>query len=77
MFVEVAVRDLEITLAALVLAWMTEVRSDALHSGVAHERSAQGAIAAGCARAQNRAEIMHQGRSWTLFRALSVSIHAF
>ncbi len=46
MFFDVAVRDLEIALAALVLARMTEVRSDALHSDVPHERSAQGAIAA-------------------------------
>ena len=46
MFFDVAVRDLEIALAALVLARMTEVRSDALHSDVPRERSAQGAIAA-------------------------------
>lgn len=46
MFFDVAVRDLEIALAALVLARMTEVRSDALHSDVPHERGAQGAIAA-------------------------------
>jgi hypothetical protein len=32
MFFDVAVRDLEISLAALVLARMTEVRSDALDS---------------------------------------------
>jgi hypothetical protein len=44
MFFDVAVRDLEITLAALVLARMTEVRSDALHSDVPHERSAQGLL---------------------------------
>ena len=46
MFFDVAVRDLEMALAAFVLARMTEVRRDALHSHVLHERSANVAIAA-------------------------------
>jgi uncharacterized membrane protein len=46
MFFDVAVRDLEIALAAFVLARMTEVRSDALHSDVLHERSANAVVAA-------------------------------
>jgi len=40
MFFDVAVRDVEMALAAFVLARMTEVRADALSSDVRHERSA-------------------------------------
>jgi uncharacterized membrane protein len=43
---DVAVRDVEMALTALVLARMTEVRSDALQSDIPHERSAIGVIAA-------------------------------
>lgn len=46
MFFDVAVRDVEMALAAFVLARMTEVRSDALQSEVPRERSANGAVAA-------------------------------
>ena len=46
MFFDVAVRDVEMALAAFVLARMTEVRSDALQSDVPRERSANGAVAA-------------------------------
>ncbi len=46
MFLDVAVRDLEMALAAYVLARLTEVRSEALRSDLSRERSAQGAIAA-------------------------------
>jgi hypothetical protein len=46
MFFDVAVRDIEMALAAFVLARMTEVRRDALQSEVAHERSANAAVAA-------------------------------
>jgi uncharacterized membrane protein YphA (DoxX/SURF4 family) len=46
MFLDVAVRDLEMALAAYVLARLTEVRSDALRSDLPRERSAQGVIAA-------------------------------
>ena len=46
MFFDVAVRDVEMALAAFVLARMTEVRSDALQSDTPHERSAIGIIAA-------------------------------
>src|SRR5437660_11153624 len=46
MFLDVAVRDLEIAVAAFVLARMTEVRRDALHSDVLHERSANAVVAA-------------------------------
>ena len=46
MFFDVAVRDIEMALAAFVLARMTEVRRDALQSDVAHERSANAAVAA-------------------------------
>jgi len=46
MFLDVAVRDVEMALAAYVLARLSEARSDALHSDVPHEQSAQGAIAA-------------------------------
>ena len=43
---DVAVRDVEMALAAFVLARMTEVRSDALQSDVPWERSANEAVAA-------------------------------
>ena len=46
MFFDVAVRDVEIALAAFVLARMTEVRSDALQSDVPSERSANAIVAA-------------------------------
>jgi uncharacterized membrane protein len=46
MFFDVAVRDVEMALAAFVLARMTEVRRDALQSDVSHERSASVAVAA-------------------------------
>ena len=46
MFFDVAVRDVEMALAAFVLARMTEVRRDALHSDVSHERSSSAAVAA-------------------------------
>jgi uncharacterized membrane protein len=46
MFFDVAVRDVEMALAALVLARMTEVRSDAQQSEIPRERSANGALAA-------------------------------
>ena len=46
MFFDVAVRDVEMALAAFVLARITEVRSDALQSGVPHELSAKGPVAA-------------------------------
>ena len=46
MFFDVAVRDLEMALAAFVLARMTEVRGDALQSDIPHERSAIRVIAA-------------------------------
>ena len=46
MFFDVAVRDVEIALAAFVLARMTEVRSDALQSDVPNERSANAIVAA-------------------------------
>jgi hypothetical protein len=46
MFLDVAVRDVQIALAAFVLARMTEVRSDALQSDVPHEGSARGPVAA-------------------------------
>jgi hypothetical protein len=45
MFFDIAVRDVERALAAFVLARMTEVRTDALHGGVQHGRSAN-AVAA-------------------------------
>ena len=45
MFFDIAVRDLEMALAAFVLARMTEVRRDALRSETPHERSAN-AVAA-------------------------------
>lgn len=40
MYFDVAVRDVEMALAAFVLARLTEVRADALASDVRHERSA-------------------------------------
>jgi uncharacterized membrane protein YphA (DoxX/SURF4 family) len=40
MYFDVAVRDLEMALAAFVLARMTEVRADAQPSAIRHERSA-------------------------------------
>jgi hypothetical protein len=46
MFFDVAVRDLEMALAAFVLARMTEVRREALHSDVSHERIANAVVAA-------------------------------
>jgi hypothetical protein len=46
MFFDVAVRDVEMALAAFVLARMTEVRTAALQSGVPHEHSARGPVAA-------------------------------
>ena len=45
-FFDVAVRDVEMALAAFVLARMTEFRRDALHSDVPHERSANSVVAA-------------------------------
>jgi hypothetical protein len=46
MFFDVAVRDVEMALAAFVLARMTEVRSNALQSEVQHEPSANTVVAA-------------------------------
>jgi uncharacterized membrane protein YphA (DoxX/SURF4 family) len=46
MFFDVAVRDVEMALAAFVLARMTEVRSNALKSEVQHEPSANTVVAA-------------------------------
>lgn len=46
MFFDVAVRDAEMALAAFVLARMTEVRRDALQSGVPQEHSAKAPVAA-------------------------------
>ena len=46
MFFDVAVRDVEIALAAFVLARITEVRSDALLGDVTHERRAKAVVAA-------------------------------
>ena len=46
MFFDIAVRDVEMALAAFVLARITEVRRDALLMDVPHEGSAGGAIAA-------------------------------
>ena len=46
MFFDVAVRDVEMALAAFVLARLTEVRRDALHSDVSHERIANAVVAA-------------------------------
>lgn len=46
MFFDVAVRDVEMAVAAFVLARMTEVRTNALQNDVSHERSASAAVAA-------------------------------
>jgi len=46
MFFDIAVRDVEMALAALVLARMTEVRSDALQNDVPQERNTNAAAAA-------------------------------
>ena len=46
MFLDVAVRDLEMALAAFVLARMTEVREDTLDNEVVHEEPANAVIAA-------------------------------
>jgi uncharacterized membrane protein len=46
MFFDVAVRDVEMALAAFVLARMTEVRTAALQSGVPREHSAKAPVAA-------------------------------
>jgi uncharacterized membrane protein len=46
MFFDIAVRDVEMALAALVLARMTEVRSDALQNDVPQERHTNAAVAA-------------------------------
>jgi hypothetical protein len=46
MFFDVAVRDVEMAVAAFVLARMTEVRRDALQSDVSRERSARSAVVA-------------------------------
>jgi len=46
MFFDVAVRDVEMVVAAFVLARMTEVRTAALQSGVPHEHGARGPVAA-------------------------------
>jgi uncharacterized membrane protein YphA (DoxX/SURF4 family) len=46
MFFDVAVRDVEIALAAFVLARMTEVRRDALQSDALGEEKAKAAVAA-------------------------------
>ena len=45
MFFDIAVRDVEMALAAFVLARMTEVRSDALQNDVPQERSTNAAAA--------------------------------
>jgi uncharacterized membrane protein YphA (DoxX/SURF4 family) len=46
MFFDVAVRDVEMALAAFVLARMTEVRRDALQSDIPHDRRESAAVAA-------------------------------
>jgi uncharacterized membrane protein YphA (DoxX/SURF4 family) len=46
MFSDVAVRDVEMALAAFVLARMTEVRRDALQSDIPHDRRENAAVAA-------------------------------
>jgi len=46
MFFDVAVRDVEMALAAFVLARMTEVRSDAVQSDVPQRRRANDVVAA-------------------------------
>jgi len=45
MFFDIAVRDVEMALAAFVLARMTEVRSDALQNDVPQERNTNAAAA--------------------------------
>ena len=45
-FFDVAVRDVEIALAAFVLARITEVRRNALPSDIPHERTANAEVAA-------------------------------
>lgn len=45
MFFDVAVRDLEIALAAFVLARITEVRRDALHGDILPEQSVKAVVA--------------------------------
>jgi hypothetical protein len=45
-FFDIAVRDVEMALAAFVLARMTEVRSDALRNDVPQERSTNAVVAA-------------------------------
>jgi len=46
MFFDVAVRDVEMALAAFVLARMTEVRRDALQTDIPHDRRENAAVAA-------------------------------
>jgi hypothetical protein len=46
MFFDIAVRDVEMAVAAFVLARMTEVRRDELQGEVSHERSANAVVAA-------------------------------
>lgn len=46
MFFDVAVRDVEIALAAFVLARMTEIRRNALPSDIPHGRTANAEVAA-------------------------------
>lgn len=46
MFFDVAVRDVEMALAAFVLARITEVRRDALQSDIPHDRRENAAVAA-------------------------------
>jgi hypothetical protein len=46
MFFDIAVRDVEMALAAFMLARITEVRRDALQSDVPRAGSARGSVAA-------------------------------
>jgi uncharacterized membrane protein YphA (DoxX/SURF4 family) len=46
MFFDIAVRDVEMALAAFVLARMTEARTDALQNDLTHEGSANAPVAA-------------------------------
>jgi len=46
MFFDVAVRDVEMALAAFVLARITEVRRDGLQSDIPHDRRENAAVAA-------------------------------
>ena len=46
MFLDIAVRDVEMALAAFVMARMTEVRSDTLKGDLPREGSARGPVAA-------------------------------